>query len=147
MLTGQAGRPFTVFSGFLTFNTNQSSTVNCTGCSRSDGRVYDRPDGIKWYFTPEEVERQTTPAAGELGSTGRNFFRGPGGFNMDISLAKRTRINERFHLELRADAINVTNTPTFGFPTAVQSAATFGRIFNSVASGSRKIQLGAKINF
>jgi len=147
LLTFQGGRPFTAFSGFNTFNTGANSTVNCNGCSRSDGGVYDRADGLKWYFTESEIAKMSSPGAGELGNTGRNFFRGPGAFNMDMAFLKRTRINERFNLEIRADAINMTNTPTFGFPTTTFSSTIYGRIRDTVLSGSRKFQLGAKINF
>lgn len=147
LLTFQSGRPFTVFSGFNTFSTNQSSTINCSGCSRSDGIAYDRPDGLKWYFSPEEIAKYSQPGAGELGNTGRNFFRGPGGFNMDAAFFKRVSLTERLGLEIRADVINLANHPTFGFPTATANSATFGRIRDTLTSGSRKIQLGAKINF
>jgi len=41
----------------------------------------------------------------------------------------------------------MTNTPTFGFPTAILSSDIYGRIRDTVISGSRKIQLGAKILF
>ncbi len=66
---------------------------------------------------------------------------------MDISLLKRVRIRESMNLELRADSTNVTNTPSFGFPTATITDSTFGRIRAAVASSSRKIMLGAKFNF
>ncbi len=146
--TIQSGRPFTVYSGFDTFSSVVNSTADCRGCARGDGRVFDDArTGFKFYFAETERARFTTPAAGELGNTGRNFFRGPGAFNMDASLLKRTRLNERFTLELRADMTNLTNTPTFGFPTAIASSATFGRIRDAVISGSRKIQLGAKLHF
>jgi hypothetical protein len=143
----QGGRPFSVFSGFTTFNNIVQSFANCNGCNRDFGDAYDRPDGIKWYFTPEEIGTMSRPVLGEMGNTGRNFFRGPGSINIDMSFLKRTQITERTNFEFRADMTNFTNTPTFGFPTATLTSATFGRIRDSVISGSRKIQLGAKINF
>jgi hypothetical protein len=141
------GRPMTVYSGFNTFANVVQSTGRCNGCSRSDGGVFDGPGGLIWYFNQDLISKFTTPAAGDLGNTGRNFFRGPGSFNMDASFRKMTDISERFKLELRADMTNFTNTPTFGFPTLTVSSTLFGRIRDSVASGSRKIQLGAKIHF
>jgi hypothetical protein len=42
---------------------------------------------------------------------------------------------------------NVFNHPVFGFPTATASSNVFGRIRDGVVSSSRKIQLGAKLNF
>ncbi len=145
--TFQSGRPFSAYSGFYTFNNVVQSFANCTGCSATMGNVNDGPGGVKWYLTADQISKFTTPAMGELGNTGRNFLRGPGSFNMDASFLKRTMITERFSLELRGDAINMTNTPTFGAPTATLSSTTYGRIRDSVISGSRKIQLGAKLLF
>lgn len=50
-------------------------------------------------------------------------------------------------LELRADFLNLTNTPSFGFPTAVATSGIFGRIRADVVSVSRQTMLGAKLNF
>ena len=141
-----SGRPFSVFAGSNTFNSFVGSFVNCNGCNRADGAVRQE-DGLVWYFDPAERGRFTAPATGELGSVGRNFFRGDRVFNLDFSLAKKTRLTERFNLELRADFTNFTNTPSFGFPTATITSATFGRIRDSVSSSSRQTMLAAKINF
>ena len=54
---------------------------------------------------------------------------------------------ERFKLELRADGTNITNSVSFNAPTVDITHSTVGRIRKSVASGSRKIQIGAKIHF
>lgn len=141
-----SGRPFTVYSGNNTYNNGVNSTVNCTDCSPDFGTLHDEA-GLLWWFTAEERAKFSAPAAGELGNTGRNFFNGPSSFNMDMSLLKRTSLSERVEFELRADATNITNTPSFGFPTTVYTSATFGRIRDTVLSFSRKVQLGAKITF
>jgi hypothetical protein len=147
-LTAQTGRPFTVYSGFHTFSSVVQSTGQCSGCTRADGRVFDDPQqGLKFYLDAAERARFAGPGAGELGNTGRNFFRGPGSFFINASFQKRIYISERWGAELRADMSNLTNTPAFDFPTATVSAATFGRIRDAVISVSRKIQLGAKISF
>ena len=85
--------------------------------------------------------------AGQFGNTGRNMFVGPHYFELDASLLKRIPITERFKLELRADGTNISNSVSFNAPTVDITNSTFGRIRNSVASGSRKIQIGAKIHF
>ncbi|MBI3282341.1 MAG: TonB-dependent receptor, partial [Acidobacteria bacterium] len=147
-ITLQSGRPFTVYAGSNTISQVVQTTANCSGCTRSDGSVFDDPQqGIKFYFDPALRAKFGQPAPGELGNTGRNFFRGDGWFNMDATFLKRTMITERVNLELRADVTNLTNTPSFGFPTTLFTSAVFGRIRDNVASFSRKIQLGAKINF
>ncbi len=141
------GRPFTVYSGFNTVSQVVQSTANCNGCTRKDGEVFIGPGSFIWYFDQATIGKFSTPGPGEFGNTGRNFFRGPGSFSLDANIMKRTDITERVKLELRADMTNLTNTPTFGFPTATASSTLFGRIRDSVISGSRKIQLGAKIHF
>jgi hypothetical protein len=146
LMTISSGRPFSTFAGANTFSNQVGSFTNCNGCKRSDGKVHEE-GGLVWYFFPEERARFSAPAAGELGNTGRNFFRGPRFFNIDTSLSKRTSITERITLELRADFSNVLNTPSFGFPTLIFTDATFGRIRSSVVSTARQTMLGAKINF
>ncbi|MBM3810367.1 MAG: hypothetical protein FJW20_01905 [Acidimicrobiia bacterium] len=147
-MTLQGGRPFTIYSGSNTVSNVNQSPANCSGCTRADGRVFDDPSqGLKFYLNESERNRFSIPGPGELGNTGRNFLRGPGSFSMDAAFLKRTPLTERTSLELRADMTNITNTPTFGFPTATFTSTIFGRIRDSVISGSRKIQLGAKLHF
>jgi hypothetical protein len=146
--TVQSGRPFTVYSGANTVSNIVQSPANCNGCTRQTGTVFDDPaQGLKFYFDQAERNGFSIPAPGELGNTPRNFFRGPGAFQLDAGFLKRTPITERVNLEIRADMLNLTNTVTFGFPTTTFTSATFGRIRDTVISSSRKIQLGAKIRF
>lgn len=145
--TIRAGRPFSVYSGFYNYNNVVHAFANCNGCTGDIGDVIDSTGGVKWYLAPDELAKFSAPGLGEQGNTGRNFLRGPGSVGFDLSILKRTAITERWNVEIRADMTNFTNTPTFGFPTATYSSTIFGRIRDTVISGSRKIQLGAKINF
>lgn len=145
--TFSSGRPFSAYSGAYTFHNVVQSFANCNGCDPEMGRVDNGPGGVMWFFTPDQIAKFSQPAMGDLGNTGRNFFRSPGGWGIDMSILKRTAITERFNLELRADMTNAFNHPIFGAPTATITSTIFGRIRDSVISGSRKIQLGAKINF
>ena len=157
----QSGRPFTVYSGAFTLSNVVLSPANCNGCSPSTAGVVES-SGTTFIFTPGEVERFSTPAPGELGNTGRNFFTGPRFFNLDMTLRKRFYFGEKTNLEFRADMNNVTNTVSFEFPIAATASigtqspgftgtpttnSTFGRIRDSVNSNARRIQLGVKLNF
>jgi hypothetical protein len=82
-----------------------------------------------------------------MGNTGRNFFLGPHYFVLNSSLLKRIPITERVKLELRGEATNLTNSVMFGNPTTDITSSTFGRIRDTTTSGSRKVQIGAKIHF
>lgn len=146
MGTFQSGRPYSIYSGFFSFHNVVQAFANCSGCTPLMGKVQDL-EGMKWYLTPEQRARFSYPQMGKLGYPGRNYFRAPGGWGIDLSILKRTMLTERFDLEVRADMTNACNHPIFGLPTATLSSATFGRIRDAVVSGSRKIQLGVKLNF
>jgi hypothetical protein len=141
-----SGRPFTVYSGQLTYGNVVQSTANCDSCPRSLGALIQE-NGTNYWFAAADRRKFSLPAAGELGNTGRNYFIGPKRFEMDMSLSKNFKITERFNFDLRADAKNIFNVPHFGFPTAIQNSTTFGRIRDAVNSSARRIQLSVKVNF
>ncbi|MFN2412216.1 MAG: TonB-dependent receptor domain-containing protein, partial [Pyrinomonadaceae bacterium] len=144
-----SGRPYTVNSGILTFGNVVNSTVNCSGeCPRDLGRLVER-NGIWYWFDQDAEGRLTIPGPGELGNTPRNYFIGPRAFNVDGSLSKKFRFNERWSFDLRVDAKNLTNTPTFFLSDAQMTRANpaFGQVNNSVTSFSRRIQFSGKLNF
>ena len=145
-LVSESGRPMTVYSGSNTLSNVVQTPANCSGCSRSLGTVHDE-GGLVWYFNPDERAKFTTPGSGEFSNTGRNYFRGPGGYFVNLSLAKRTRVVGRQTLEIRADSTNVLNHPIFDFPTLTVTSNTFGRIRNSLASSARQIMLGVRYSF
>jgi hypothetical protein len=157
----QSGRPFTVYGGAFTVSNAVLAPANCGSCSPDMGSVVQNA-GTNFIFTPEQIAQFSTPAPGELGNTGRNFFTGPSFFNLDMTLRKKFHFSEKRNLEFRADINNITNTPSFEFPISSTSGiglqspgftgtpslnGTFGRIRDSVNSNSRRIQLGIKFNF
>jgi len=124
------------------------TTANCNGCGRGDGSPFlDSASGLIWFFDPAERAKVSAPVAGQFGNTSRNFFVGPHYFELNASLLKRVAITERWKLEFRGDATNLTNSVFFNAPTTDITSSTFGRIRNSIASGSRKVQLGVKLYF
>lgn len=142
----QSGRPFTVYSGVNTFSNVVSSTVNCNGCPRNLGSI-SQENGTNYYFSAEQRALFTIPEPGSNGDTGRNYFTGPREFRTDASLAKTFKFTERYSFDLRVDAQNLTNTPSFDFPTAVFTSGTFGRIRGTVVSNARRIQFSGKFRF
>jgi hypothetical protein len=141
-----SGRPFTVYSGANTFSNVLQSTVNCTGCTPYMGRLIQE-NGTNYWFSAGQRAMFSIPDPGDNGNTGRNFFRTPRYFATDAAISKKFRITERFNFDIRLDAKNLTNNPSFDNPTAVFTAATFGRIRDSVTSSSRKMQVSVKLNF
>ena len=73
------------------------------------------------------------------------------GFNG--SMSKRFKIRERYTLNLRADAINLTNTPQWGYSTTSGllgintniNSPSFGRITS--AAGNRQITFYVRLDF
>jgi len=67
-------------------------------------------------------------------------------FNWDFSLMKNIAVTERVRLQFRGEFYNFTNTPTFGTPGTVLTAAPFG-VINTTASSPRDVQLGLRLYF
>ena len=142
-----SGRPFTVFSGLTTVSNVVQSTANCNNCPRDLGQLV-LENGLNFWFDSAARGLFTNPPnPGEIGNTGRNYFLAPMYFQTDASLSKKFRITERMNFDLRVDARNLTNDPSFDNPTAVTNSPIFGRINNSVTNAARRIQFSGKLNF
>ncbi len=72
-------------------------------------------------------------------------IRGPGYYGMDVLVARRFPLTERFALQFRGEAFNITNTPQFNNPVIAFGDPAFGRITS--AYGERQIQLALKLLF
>lgn len=141
-----SGRPFTVYSGLTTVSNVVQSTADCNGCSRNLGSLVDETGRNFWFDTADRA-LFTPPVPGSIGNTGRNFFIAPIYFQWDASLSKKIAIGERVSFDLRVDARNVLNHPSFDNPTAVINNALFGRINDTVTNNARRIQVSGKISF
>lgn len=113
-----------------------------------------RNPGFDQYFNPKafELPPKVPNFRGApiqtFGNAGRSILRGPGSRNLDLSLFKDIRISESTSLQLRAEAFNISNTPSFQLPGARTAALTvgdaaFGRLTGSQTVG-RQIQFGLK---
>lgn len=67
------------------------------------------------YFDPLAFAPVTEP---RFGTAGFNLLRGPGLVNLDFGLTREFRLRERVRLQIRASALNSTNTPHFSNPGA-----------------------------
>ncbi len=143
-----SGRPYTFYSGRNSISQVVQSPVSCNGCSRNMGSL-TQVNGIPVWFTSDQIAQLTQPGPGELGNTGRNYFIGPRQFQTDASISKKFKFTERVSFDLRADAKNLTNTPTYGLSDAAMlfTSASVGQINNTVLSFSRRIQFSGKLNF
>ena len=103
------------------------------------GKVGD--DGT--FFDTSAFARVT---AVRFGTVGRNTMRGPGVVNMDSSLFRTFKLTEKFNLQFRAEAFNLSNTPAFANPNGNVNSSNFGKIL-STRSGTSRTALGRSREF
>jgi hypothetical protein len=86
-------------------------------------------------------------APGQKGNTGVNRLAGPMYLNWDASIIKKIPINERWRLEIRAEAFNVLNRANFanGSNQASINSSTFGRLSGTFQQ--RIVQFVGRIEF
>jgi hypothetical protein len=80
-----------------------------------------------------------------LGNASRNPVVGPGFRSLDLMLGKTFPLRESLRLELRAEAFNVTNSPSLGSPNVSFGTAAFGTITR--AFDPRVFELVGKLSF
>jgi hypothetical protein len=99
------------------------------------------------------------PSPGVLGNAPRNFVRGFGAWQINMAVRREFPLNERLHLQFRAEAFNILNHPSFGAVDSSLTSATFGQVtsmlnqsLTTVASqyqqgGPRSMQFALKLAF
>jgi hypothetical protein len=148
-----------VATGIYTFQTGQPiNWVNGSTTTPGDyiyygGNIDLNPRGVAGPTTPAfNTSVFDTASATQLEYHIRTFsttfpnLRQDGINNFDTSLLKRFSFTERMYLQLRLEAFNVVNHPTFAAPNAQATSASFG-IINTQANRPRTIQIGARFVF
>ena len=154
----QDGTVFTVSSRRTTTHVTGTSTTALASLTWANysgdhhaGEVRYQPDGSVFFFTPADLANFSFPAAGDIGNSGRNTFRGPRFFNVDMSLVKKFNITERQYLTFRAEAYNALNNPNFGgLTTDLTTPSTFGKLSTTQGAqgtGARTMQLTLRYDF
>ena len=139
------------------------ATANWSRSGNSAGGAEDRPnvkpgtdpkkiitgDPNHWFDTSVfELQPQ-----GTFGNTPRNFLRGPGFANVDLSVVKNQALAGATRLQLRLEVFNLLNRANFAVPTRAVFAgatqneaplATAGQVTRT-ANTSRQVQLGIKV--
>jgi hypothetical protein len=120
--------------------------------------VDQRGDGVYWFSSAQSA-KFSIPAAGEIGNSWRNAFRGPRLFNTDVSVSKRFTIAEKHAILFRAEAYNLFNNVNLANPSAnLNAPASFGQISTTVQGqpgapigepfgGPRVLQLALRVQF
>ena len=103
----------------------------------------------------------TLQDAGFLGTSGRNYLRGPGYFNLDFSLGKNIpvkQLGENGALEFRGEFFNILNHPNFALNSTARQVfagtangeaplSTAGPLTWTGSARSRQIQFALKLLF
>jgi hypothetical protein len=168
----QSGENFSVYSGRGTFNrqtnvqSNQGNTMDtnltmdqlrnifqfrmtgngpyfvAASAIGSDGRAV-APDGS----APFAGQVFFMPGAGTIGQLGRRVFDGPWDTTFDFGASKFFKITERNNIQLRMDARNIFNHPTFAIGDQTATSTTFGKITSTGPGGARVFQFALYYNF
>jgi len=135
----RSGLPFGIDS---TQNTTDSQGGRQRANRVGDGKLGRDARTLDRFF---DTTAFVNPPQYQFGNSARNVVRAPGLVNFDLMLAKNFPISERWRLDFRAEAFNLTNTPAFGYPGATVGTPQFGVI--SSAGDGRQIQLALKLNW
>jgi hypothetical protein len=144
IMTFQKGIPFAISNG------GNSANLGAPGIRPMDngqnpyngGSIGDR---LNNYFNQAVFSQTPNYAFGNVGRFLPNV-RQPGTHNLDASMFKNFHPIEKMNLQLRAEAFNFTNSPTWGgIGTTVNSPSNFGIVTSK--SGNRTMQLALKMIF
>ena len=113
----------------------------------------NRSGGPAHYYNPAaftEPPVATTIGQSSLAPLGgpNTQVSGPGFKDLDLSIFKEIAVREGQRLQFRAEAFNLTNTPSFNLPsnTDFLDTANFGQS-TSTRSSAREIQFALKYYF
>jgi hypothetical protein len=117
---------------------------NLIGDPRLPGSVKDR---LNRYFNEAAFSRPSPDTFGTMPRTLPNY-RSPGIRNADMALLKNISFSESKYIQMRLEAFNVTNTPTFSTPHMTFGAQNFGVIDRYAGGrGPRELQVAIKYYF
>lgn len=134
----QSGGPFTlVMANNTSYSQAGSLYPNMVGDPRLRNRsIHD------WY----NLAAFAAPKPGTFGDNHRNNVYGPGMSEVNFSLGKTFTITNRMKFELRGDAVNVLNHPSFANPDNVIGPGHDGSI-TGVSVGGRHLELYGRFSF
>lgn len=153
----QSGKPFSVLNGgggALGAFGNRATPINNGGSDRPNqvGSVSVAHKGIgpnALYFNPAAFAPQPL---GTIGNSVRNSYFGPHYRHVDLSLFKDFQVLERATLQFRAEAFNMSNTPSYQISQGSGNVQIGNSAFGTVTGVDsnytpRQIQFALKLNF
>ena len=138
----QSGDPLDIRVATSRLNTGTANWANQTCADVGMPRnVSATNTEARWF----DIACFGEPAEFEFGNYKVGHVRGPGVFNTDLSLFKRTTLG-KMSFELRVDAFNVFDKAHFSNPNTTLGNAAFGRV-SGTRLPAREMQLGIRFLF
>jgi hypothetical protein len=137
-ITASSGVPYTAR---VLGNLSDATGSGNLGSSRPDatGLAVNSGSG---FFNPTAF---TFGPAGRFGNAGRNTIEGPSRFAANFSLLRSFHPTERYHIEFRIDASNLTNRAVITNFSTVLNSVNYGRA--SAALPMRAFRAGLRLKF
>jgi Carboxypeptidase regulatory-like domain/TonB-dependent Receptor Plug Domain/TonB dependent receptor len=144
IINARTGLPFNI----LQPNALQSQRVDLvSGASIYDGECCAFAQ-LQYLNRAAFAQVPTIAASGASARPGtlpNNLLRGPGLWNLNLSLGKNFSITEKVRFQVRIDAFNALNHTNYTGVRTTITASDFGRIIGT--AGARTVQLNARISF
>jgi hypothetical protein len=146
-------------AGIVTLQSGFPFTVNLTGDTANvgagTGGIFVRPNGVPGVDWKLPRDQRTAaryfntaafamPAQFTFGNVGRNTVIGPGPVNVDLTMGKFFKVNERMSIQFRGEFFNAFNHPNFSvIGRIINTPATFGQALSQL--DPRQLQFGVKV--
>ncbi len=149
MLGAFSGTPFTVTASGTTLNTPANTqTADLVGTFQPTGNI----GGAGTWFNTSAF---AAPTGVRFGTSTRNQFYGPGGYNLDFSVFRSFPVGGEKRIEARVEANNVLNHAVYANPNSDSTSGNFGLITTLLGGGAftnqtypeRQIRLVLRMSF
>jgi hypothetical protein len=142
---GNYARPNIIANPFQAGPVAANPDPGCRTTLSQGGKAADIVGNSATWFNPCAF---AVPSA-SFGNLGRNAFRGPAVFNMDVSLFKSIPLKESYSLQLRFEAFNALNVQNWDVPSGTTIGAGNAGQITALAAGTtpRQLQFGLRFEF
>ena len=160
LFIARSGQPFSVFDTIaqtLDLNAPRATFTHPVPTQRNSFVGTTAPDIYNLFtFLPANYNHQPNPlspgAAWPSDMSGRDAFRAPGFWNLDMAVNRELRLSENCSVQLRAEIFNVfnhANLYVIGASANLGAGNTVEGCFGCTNStwDRRQIQLAARLNF
>lgn len=146
LFAAYSGRPFNLSASGASLN--MPGNAQTPDQVKEDVEILGHVGDAGTYFDTSAFQPVTEV---RFGNVGRNSMRGPGQWNLDLSLFRTFKLRPTVDLQFRAEGFNITNTPHFSQPNGNVNSSNFGRILSTddgwAMGRSRQFRLGFRLSF